>query len=117
MLTVIYRKLSTIQAQEHNMSQHNILREVKISADSYNADNPHHSVHEYEDENGGTVSVYTDNRFHVNALSPIEGADDFIISPNPHSRVFSGVPIENHIFYRFESEAQYREFVPLPEVE
>ena len=99
------------------MSQHDILGAVQIQADSYNADNPHHSLHEYEDENGGTVSVYTDTRYHVNALEPIEGADDYIVTPNPHSRVFSGVPIEQHLFYRFVDEAQYREFVPAVEVE
>jgi hypothetical protein len=88
--------------------QHDILNAVQIQAESYNEDNPHHSVHEYEDENGETVYTYQDNRYHVNTLEPIEGADDFIISPNPHSRVFSGVPIENHIFYRFADEAQYR---------
>jgi len=90
--------------------QHDILAEVKISADSYNADNPHHSVHEYEDENGETVYTYQDNRYHVNALTPIEGADAHLVTPNPHSRVFSGVPIENHILYRFADEAQYRGF-------
>ena len=99
------------------MSQHDILREVKISADSYNPNNPHHSAHEHQDGNGEAVYTYQDNRYHVNALSPIEGADDFIISPNPHSRVFSGVPIEQHLFYRFVDEAQYREFVPAVEVE
>jgi hypothetical protein len=55
--------------------------------------------------------------FHVNTLEAIEGADDYIVTPNPHSRVFSGVPIEQHLFYRFESEEQYREFVPAVEVE
>jgi hypothetical protein len=99
------------------MSQHDILGAVQIQADSYNADNPHHSVHEHQDENGETVYTYMDNRYHVNALSPIEGADDFKIQPNPHSRVFSGVPIEQHLFYRFVDEAQYREFVPAVEVE
>jgi hypothetical protein len=31
--------------------------------------------------------------------------------------VFSGVPIEQHLFYRFVDEAQYREFVPAVEEE
>jgi hypothetical protein len=49
--------------------------------------------------------------FHVNTLEPIEGADAHLVTPNPHSRVFAGIPIENHIFYRFLDEAQYREFL------
>ena len=55
--------------------------------------------------------------YHVNALEAIEGADDYIVTPNPHSRVFSGVPIEQHLFYRFVDEAQYRQFVPIIEEE
>ena len=55
--------------------------------------------------------------YHVNTLEPIEGADTHLVTPNPHSRVFSGVPIENHFFYRFVDEAQYREFAPAVEVE
>jgi hypothetical protein len=48
--------------------------------------------------------------FHVNTLEPIEGADAHLVTPNPHSRVFSGVPIEQHLFYRFVDEAQYKGF-------
>lgn len=98
------------------MSQHDILGAVQISATSYDSNNPYHTESSYESE-GETITVYTDTRFHVNALEPIEGADAHIISPNPHSRVFAGVPLEAHIFYRFDDEAQFREFVPAPNEE
>jgi hypothetical protein len=63
-----------------------------------------------EQDSDGNAILAPLEGFHVNTLEPIEGADEFIISPNPHSRVFSGVPIEQHIFYRFVDEAQYRGF-------
>ena len=68
------------------------------------------------DSEGNPILAPLDG-FHVNTLEAIEGADDYIVTPNPHSRVFSGVPIEQHLFYRFVDEAQYREFVPAVEVE
>jgi hypothetical protein len=69
-----------------------------------------------QDSEGNAILAPLDG-FHVNTLEAIDGADDYIVTPNPHSRVFSGVPIEQHLFYRFVDEAQYREFVPAVEVD
>lgn len=85
---------------------HDLIGAVLISAAEPN--NPHHGSVTHEG-----VTYHYDTRFHVNTLEPIEGADDYIVTPLPNlSRKYAGIAPEQHYFYRFDDEATYREFVP-----
>lgn len=47
--------------------------------------------------------------FHVNSTHPIEGADEYIVTPTIPRVVFAGVET---IFYSFPDEATFRTFIP-----
>lgn len=47
--------------------------------------------------------------WHLNTTEPLEGLDEYLVTPTVPRRVFAGV---NTYFYIFESEAQCRELVP-----
>ena len=53
--------------------------------------------------------------FHVNALSPIDGADDYLVTPEHPTRRYA--PPAETIFYRFPDEQTFREFVPEPDTD
>ena len=50
---------------------------------------------------------------HINALEPIEGADDYLVTPDHPTRRYA--PPAETIYYRFPDEASFRQFVPEPD--
>lgn len=51
--------------------------------------------------------------WHVDSLQPIEGAEDYLITPATPNHFFSGVEISYR--YRFDNEIQANQFIGEPE--
>lgn len=48
--------------------------------------------------------------WHVNVIGSIEGADEFIVTPETPSRVFAGSPAMT--CYKFNDKAHFESFLP-----
>ena len=82
------------------MTQHNIVGIITRIIDNSDPDNP---------------VTETLQGYHVNALSPIDGADDYLVTPEHPTRRYA--PPAETIFYRFPDEQTFREFVPEPDTD
>lgn len=70
---------------------------------------------EYDEEGNVITEPTVIEGFHVNTLGEIEGADDYIVTPNSPKRKFSGR--DDAIYYAFPDEETFRGFVPLEDGE